>query len=141
MKIKKLINYITISMLACTFFISALTVARAEAEKSTEVDVHTYSYYGEDYDVTRFDSKETSNSVELGIESASGSLDYKVLGSYYDNGDSYADCSNGYVYRVSGATIKYMYNWVKEWGYDYAGLMAEAVNDSYTHQTVFFVAR
>ena len=138
MRIKRIRNIVIMGALAITFIGSAFKAVKAN-ETTREFSVNTYAYYTKDYDVTEFYSKDTDESVLLYVNDGTYQLDYKVLGSNDEDGNDYADCSNGYRYRIGGSGSANMYNWVNEWGYSYAGLMAEAVVDYDTWQQGWFV--
>ncbi|HAS07395.1 MAG TPA: hypothetical protein DCR83_11065 [Eubacterium sp.] len=137
---KKFTSYITMLALAVMMVMSSLTVAKA-GDSKTGFSLYTEAYYGKDYDVSDFAEKNTNKSVELSVDYSTGGFDYRVLGSNSSDGSSYEDCSNGYVYRIGNPSVEKMYNWVYEWGYDYAGLRVDAVNDSYTAQSGWFIPR
>ena len=137
---KKIKNCITMMMLLAMMGVSSVTIAKANGN-AVDFSLSTEAYYGDDYDISPFARKETGDSVEVAIESSTGGLDYRVMGSDSLEGSSYSDCSNGYTYRISEPTIQYMYSWVYEWGYDYAGLRVHAVNDTLTAHSGWFIPR
>lgn len=138
MRIKRIRNIVIMGALAFIFIGSAFKAVKAN-DSQIDFSVNTYAYYLKDYDVTEFYSKDTDESVLLCVYDGTYQLDYKVLGADNEYGNDYADCSNGYRYRISGSGTANMYNWVNEWGYSYAGLMAEAVFDYDTWQKGWFV--
>ncbi len=138
MRIKRIRNIVIMGALAITFIGSAFKAVKANGT-ARDFSVNTYAYYTKDYDVTDFYHKDTDDSVYINVMAGTYQLDYKVLGSNDEDGNDYADCSNGYRYRIGESGTADMYNWVNEWGYSYAGLMAEAVVDYDTWQKGYFI--
>ena len=139
MKIKKVTSWITMAVLLIMLGASSLTVAKA-SNAWKGFDLSTESYYGDDYDVSGFQAKDTTDSVITDVSYADGVLDYRVVGAMDEDTDDYDDCSNGYVYRVSSTGRYSFYSWVKEWGYSYAGLRVDSTTDSFTNHMGAFMA-
>lgn len=139
MKIKKVTSWITMAVLLIMLGASSLTVAKA-SNAWKGFDLSTESYYGDDYDVSEFQAKDSTDSVRVRVDYADGVLDYRVVGAMEEFTDDYDDCSNGYVYRISSEGEYYLYSWVKEWGYSYAGLRVDSTTDSFTNHMGAFMA-
>ncbi|MGN0318404.1 MAG: hypothetical protein ACI4E1_10795 [Lachnospira sp.] len=137
-KTKKIKSMVTLMLLLVVLGVSSLTVAQASNDREY-FTLSTEAYYGDDYAVSKFQAKDTTASVNTTVSYAGGVLDYSVVGSMNQVNDAYYDCSNGYVYRISSTGQYEMYSWVKEWGYRYAALRVDAVNDSYTYHEGYFI--
>lgn len=138
-RIKRIKSIVIITLLLVVLGVSSMTVAQANSYWKS-YSVSTYAYYGDETAVTDFQAKDSTAAVVTNVTSTNGSLDYRVVGSMNEGSDVSYDCSNGYVYRVSSSGTYNMTNWVKEWGYSYAGLRVDAVSDSYTLHTGSFMA-
>lgn len=125
--------------LAVMMVMSSLTVAKA-SDVYKGFRLSTESYYGDDYDISGFQAKDTTSSIKVYVTSANLPLQYSAVGSMQESGRNYADCSNGQVYKIVDATTFEMYNLVKEYGYRYAAIRVDSLTDAYTCHEGEFMA-
>lgn len=110
-----------------------------------EFTVETHGYYWDDEDIVEeFDEKVTDDYMEICIYNnvdTTSQLDFSAVGSNNRYPSSAVDCSGGHVYRLGrGDYVNNVINYVYENGYKYAGLKAQAVDDSYTVLRGVFIA-
>ena len=95
----------------------------------------TWSMYEEDECVSsQFGRKDTTQDIELYIQSSNGCMRMRAVGANSANpGSSYADCSGGLsrtvIIGAGSGTYYYLPNYVMQYGYDYAGILATSVED------------
>lgn len=108
---------------------------KAYADNISDAQWYGFKYY--EYNevvnnVSPFDWKETNSFIYVKNEASSGSYRVYALGAYGINGaeSNYADCSNGYYEELYyNGDSKYLKNYVREWGYNAAGIKGIYMGD------------
>ena len=132
MRIKRLISA---GLLAAMVTMSVGTVAQAYNENYYNEDISFNEFQGSVN--TSYENKDTSSSIYLsynyGGSSYSNYIPFRfgTMGSVGSRGDGAIDVSNGNYYTFyPGDYTTNMYNYVNEWGYNYAAIQATNIGDS-----------
>lgn len=140
---KKIVSGITTFVLGVMMTGSVVMAGTAVQPRNTSI----YSFYletegssGNDFDTwdtITCHKKETTSSMCVELMEGTGTFDVTAIGRHsegYSKTD-FADCSNGYVYRMTVGELCYVVNYVNEWGYQYAGIKGLAIGDDHYYVT------
>lgn len=114
-----------LNSVAILFVVGTVSIVSVNAANNGDTG-YTYNFSALDQYKTDFRLKEDKSSVYMYCQSASSAYRARVYGG---NANGHAiDCSNGYQYRFVAGTKRFMYNYVKEWGYSRAAVFATIGN-------------
>lgn len=140
---KKIVSGITTFVLGVMMTGSAVMAGTAVQPRNTM----QYDFYletngssgneADTWDVITCREKNTTSSLYAKFSEGTGTFDVTAIGSHSEGltYTDFADCSNGYVYRMTVGDVSYITNYVNEWGYGYAGIKGVAVGDAHYYVT------
>lgn len=150
--IKKIIGLLLVVLVVFNVKqIAAMAVTIDDSEIGYGAVWTTWSMYDEDECVSsQFGRKQTTADILLGIESSNGSMRMRAVGANSANpGWLYGDCSGGLSRTVvisskinnGNAAYYYLPNYVLQYGYSYAGVLATSMVDSLVEARGIFYVR
>lgn len=138
MKIKRLLSA---GILAAMVTISVGTVAKA-SNYQVYYGYYTFSDFSE-AQITNYENKDSLSSIFInyiwGTSQGDNRMQFGTMGAYDNYGTGATDVSNGYYYVLNtGDSREDIYNWVNEWGYNYAAIRVSTMGDSAVNMEMFW---
>lgn len=124
-------------LLSTMVVMSMGTVAQAYNQKVYNESV-SFSDFSDGPQYTSYENKDTSSSIYLSYNWGSAHnyegaprIRFGTMGAVYSDGSDSIDVSDGHYYDLNeGESTGSMYNFVNEWGYNYAAIQASTFDDS-----------